>query len=141
MAAPPFTAPDPRHGGPDAGSDWAENGTDDYVFLDMTMPVSICPDRGVTGRAAPGALDIFTWTSAHLPGRRDFACSRLLARDSSAQAVENPPLTFTTRPDGVEDRRLVSDVPRWRHALDLLLQRTPCAAPGWSCSSIQGLVD
>ena len=44
-----------------------------------------------------------------------------LARDDSADAVENLPLTFIfTRPDGVEDRRIVSDgASAGGHAVDL----------------------
>ena len=49
--------------------------------------------------------------------------SAALARDAAAKAVENLPLTFIfTRPDGVEDRRIVSDgKSAGGHAVDLTL--------------------
>nr|WP_307234026.1 alpha-2-macroglobulin family protein [Pararhizobium capsulatum] len=102
----------------------AESGTDDYVFLDMTRAGFDLSDRGVTGRAAPGALDVFTWTERGIYRAGETVHVSALARDSSAQAVENLPLTFIfTRPDGVEDRRLVSDGKQMGgYALDLPLQ-------------------
>jgi uncharacterized protein YfaS (alpha-2-macroglobulin family) len=81
----------------------------DFVFLDMTRAGFDLSDRGVTGRAAPGALDVFAWTERGIYRAGETVHAAALARDDAASAVENLPLTFLfRRPDGVEDRRLVS---------------------------------
>lgn len=82
----------------------------DYVFLDMTRAGFDLSDRGVAGRAAPGAIDLYAWTErgVYRPGETVHAAA--LARDISANAIDNLPLTFIfLRPDGVEDRRIVTD--------------------------------
>lgn len=82
----------------------------DFVFLDMTRAGFDLSDRGVTGRAAPGALDVFAWTERGIYRAGETVHAAALARDDSADAVEALPLTFIfTRPDGVEERRAVSD--------------------------------
>jgi uncharacterized protein YfaS (alpha-2-macroglobulin family) len=86
-----------------------ENGKD-YVFLDMTRAGFDLSDRGVAGRVAPGAIDLYAWTErgVYRPGETVHASA--LARDISANAIGNLPLTFIfLRPDGVEDRRIVTD--------------------------------
>jgi len=40
----------------------AKKGDEDFVFLDMTKAGFDLSDRGVEGRAAPGALDVYAWT-------------------------------------------------------------------------------
>ncbi|RVD47708.1 hypothetical protein EN750_37050, partial [Mesorhizobium sp. M7A.F.Ca.ET.027.03.2.1] len=40
----------------------AKQGDNDFVFLDMGRAGFDLSDRGVTGRAAPGALDVYAWT-------------------------------------------------------------------------------
>ncbi|MGV8935496.1 MAG: alpha-2-macroglobulin family protein [Allorhizobium sp.] len=88
----------------------ASNGDSDYVFLDMTRAGFDLSDRGVTGRPAPGAIDILAWTERGIyrPGETVHAAA--LARGTDAVAIEHLPLTFIfTRPDGVEYRRMVSD--------------------------------
>ncbi|WP_454856203.1 alpha-2-macroglobulin family protein [Rhizobium binxianense] len=87
----------------------ARNGSSDYVFLDMTRAGFDLSDRGVTGRAAPGAIDILTWTERGIYRAGETVHAAALARDTDGKAIENLPLTFIfTRPDGVEDRRIVS---------------------------------
>ncbi|QRM53830.1 alpha-2-macroglobulin family protein [Sinorhizobium sp. BG8] len=87
----------------------ARNGTSDFVFLDMTRAGFDLSDRGVTGRAAPGAIDILAWTERGIYRAGETVHASALARDIEASAVENLPLTFVfQRPDGVEDRRIVS---------------------------------
>jgi uncharacterized protein YfaS (alpha-2-macroglobulin family) len=87
----------------------AEAGND-FVFLDMTKAGFDLSDRGVEGRAAPGALDVYAWTERGIYRVGETVHVAALARDDAAKAVENLPLTFIfTRPDGVEDRRIVSD--------------------------------
>ncbi len=90
----------------------AKQGDQDFVFLDMTKAGFDLSDRGVEGRAAPGALDVYAWTERGIYRAGEDVHVSALARDDSAKAVEKLPLTFIfTRPDGVEARRIVSDAP------------------------------
>ena len=104
----------------------AQNGGKDYVFLDMSRAGFDLSDRGVAGRTAPGAIDIYAWTErgVYRPGETVHASA--LARDVAATAVSNLPLTFIfTRPDGVEDRRVVTDGGKLGgYNVDLALQQT-----------------
>jgi uncharacterized protein YfaS (alpha-2-macroglobulin family) len=102
----------------------ARNETQDYVFLDMTRAGFDLSDRGVTGRAAPGAIDVLAWTERGIYRAGETVHVSALARDGEANAVEKLPLTFVfLRPDGVEDRRIVSDGGvAGGHTLDLALQ-------------------
>ncbi|KQV70277.1 alpha-2-macroglobulin family protein [Rhizobium sp. Root1220] len=87
----------------------ARNGTSDYVFLDMTRAGFDLSDRGVTGRASPGAIDVLTWTERGIYRAGETVHAAALARDTDGMAIENLPLTFIfLRPDGVEERRIVS---------------------------------
>ncbi|WP_421089091.1 alpha-2-macroglobulin family protein [Pseudochrobactrum sp. MP213Fo] len=82
---------------------------EDYVFLDMKRAGFDLSDRGVTGRPAPGALDVYSWTERGIYRTGETVHAAALLRDSAAKAVENLPLTFSfLRPDGVEDRAIVS---------------------------------
>lgn len=102
----------------------ARNGDKDYVFLDMTRAGFDLSDRGVTGRAAPGAIDVFSWTERGIYRAGETVHSAALARDVDGKAIEDLPLTFIfSRPDGVEDRRFVSDGKTLGgYAVDLPLQ-------------------
>jgi uncharacterized protein YfaS (alpha-2-macroglobulin family) len=87
----------------------AKNGASDYVFLDMTRAGFDLSDRGVTGRASPGAIDVLTFTERGIYRVGETVHASALARDTDGKAIENLPLTFIfLRPDGVEDRRIVS---------------------------------
>ncbi len=88
----------------------ASDASNDFVFLDMTRAGFDLSDRGVEGRAAPGALDVYTWTERGIYRAGETVHVASLARDDSSKAVENLPLTYIfSRPDGVEDRRIVTD--------------------------------
>ncbi|PZM13625.1 alpha-2-macroglobulin family protein [Rhizobium tubonense] len=101
----------------------AKDGDKDYVFLDMTRAGFDLSDRGVTGRASPGAIDLLAWTERGIYRAGETVHASALARDSAAAAVENLPLTFIfTRPDGVEDRRIVSNGTLGGYTIDLPLQ-------------------
>ena len=103
----------------------AQNNGEDYVFLDMGRAGFDLSDRGVTGRPAPGAIDILPWTErgVYRPGETVHATA--LARTGDAEAIENLPLTFVfLRPDGVEDRRLVSNGSLGGYSLALPLIQT-----------------
>ena len=101
----------------------ANQGEDDFVFLDMARAGFDLSDRGVTGRAAPKALDVYAWTERGIYRAGEVVHAAALARDDASLAVDNLPLTFIfTRPDGVEDRRLVSDSSKaGGHSVDLTL--------------------
>lgn len=88
----------------------ARNGDGDYVFLDMTRAGFDLSDRGVTGRASPGAIDLFAWTERGIYRAGETVHAGVLARDIEGNAIEKLPLTFIfSRPDGVEDRRIITD--------------------------------
>ncbi|PYE85320.1 alpha-2-macroglobulin family protein [Phyllobacterium leguminum] len=87
----------------------AKDGESDYVFLDLTRAGFDLSDRGVTGRPVPGAIDIMAWTERGIYRAGETVHATALSRDHAGMAVENLPLTFVfMRPDGVEDRRMVS---------------------------------
>ncbi|TCM54978.1 hypothetical protein C8J36_104170 [Rhizobium sp. PP-F2F-G48] len=102
----------------------ARAGTDDYVFLDMTRAGFDLSDRGVTGRPAPGAVDVLTWTERGIYRAGETVHVSALARDPTSTAVPDLPLTFVfLRPDGVEDRRIVStDGKLGGYTLEMALQ-------------------
>ncbi|MGA0533100.1 alpha-2-macroglobulin family protein [Hansschlegelia sp. KR7-227] len=81
----------------------------DYGFLDLTKPGFDLSDRGVGGRAAPGPLDAQVFAERGVYRPKETVHVTALLRDDKGAAVEGLPLTFVvTRPDGVEDRRVVS---------------------------------
>ncbi|PHP67666.1 hypothetical protein CSC94_08185 [Zhengella mangrovi] len=94
-----------------------------FVFLDLTKAGFDLSDRGVEGRPAPGAIDVYAFTERGIYRAGDTVHVTALARDGSANAVESLPLTFIfQRPDGVEDRRMVSASPKaGGHVIDLPL--------------------
>ena len=104
----------------------AKNGEDDFVFLDMTRAGFDLSDRGVTGRAAPGAIDVLPWTERGIYRVGETVHAAALARDTAGNAIEKLPLTFIfTRPDGVEDRRMINQGSSLGgYALDLPLEET-----------------
>ncbi len=104
----------------------ASRNGDDFDFLDMTKAGFDLSDRGVTGRASPGALDVYAWTERGIYRAGETVHAAALARDDASDAVGNLPLTFIfSRPDGVEDRRMVSDVSELGgRAVDLALSPT-----------------
>ena len=100
----------------------ASQGDSDFVFLDMTRAGFDLSDRGVTGRAAPGALDVYAWTERGIYRVGETVHSAALARDDAALASDLPLTFIFTRPDGVEDRRIVSQGGKsGGHAVDLPL--------------------
>lgn len=101
----------------------AQNG-EDYVFLDLTRAGFDLSDRGVTGRPAAGALDVYAWTERGIYRAGETVHAQALARDGAARSVGDLPMVFVfTRPDGMEDRRIVSDgTALGGHSVDLDLQ-------------------
>ncbi|OLP56240.1 hypothetical protein BJF92_20295 [Rhizobium rhizosphaerae] len=96
----------------------------DYVFLDMTRAGFDLSDRGVTGRPAPGAIDLFAYTERGIYRTGETVHAAALARNERAEALDGLPLTFVfLRPDGVEDQRMVATAPKLGgYAVDLALQ-------------------
>lgn len=81
----------------------------DYGFLDLTKPGFDLSDRGVGGRAAPGPLDAQVIAERGVYRPRETVHLTALLRDDKGAGVEGLPLTLVvTRPDGVEDRRVVT---------------------------------
>jgi uncharacterized protein YfaS (alpha-2-macroglobulin family) len=103
----------------------AQNNGQDYVFLDMTRAGFDLSDRGVTGRPAPGAIDVLPWTERGIYRPGETVHATALARNIDATATPNLPLTFVfLRPDGVEERRFVNNGSLGGYALDLPLLGT-----------------
>ena len=88
----------------------AKNGALDFVFLDLSKAEFDFSDRGVTGREVAKGVDVYGWSERGIYRAGEIVHIAALARDASARAIENLPLTFVfTRPDGVEDRRIVNN--------------------------------
>ncbi|WP_377297240.1 alpha-2-macroglobulin family protein [Rhizobium sp. SGZ-381] len=97
----------------------------DYVFLDMTRAGFDLSDRGVTGRPAPGAIDLYAYTERGIYRPGETVHAAVLARDVEARSIDNLPLTFVfLRPDGVEDRRMTDTGKLGGYALDLPVGET-----------------
>lgn len=80
----------------------------DYAFLSLKSPAFDLSDRGVTGRAAPGALDAFIYTERGVYRSGETVHVTTLLRNAQGVAAAGVPLTFVMeRPDGVEYRRSV----------------------------------
>ncbi|NNF80327.1 MAG: hypothetical protein HKN05_20085, partial [Rhizobiales bacterium] len=80
----------------------------DFVFLDISKPGFDFSDRGVAGRSVPQGVDVYAWTERGIYRAGETVHVAALARDVSARAVGDLPLTFVfKRPDGVEDRRVI----------------------------------
>ncbi len=104
----------------------ASEGTGDFVFLDMTRAGFDLSDRGVEGRASPGAMDVYAWTERGIYRVGETVHAAALNRGPRADAVDNLPLTFIfQRPDGVEDNRVISSgAELGGHAVELALAST-----------------
>lgn len=95
----------------------------DFVFLDLTRAGFDLSDRGVSGRPSPGAVDAYSWTERGIYRVGETVHVSALVRNQAAVAVEDLPLTIVfLRPDGVEDRRVVSNNSvKGGHVVDLPL--------------------
>ncbi|MBB3949078.1 alpha-2-macroglobulin family protein [Aureimonas jatrophae] len=81
----------------------------DFAFLDMTAAAFDLADRGVGGRAAPGALDVFLTPERGIYRAGDTVHLTALLREAGGRAATGvgPVTAILKRPDGVEDRRSV----------------------------------
>ena len=115
----------------------AETG-DDYAFIDLTRAAFDLTDRGVDGRPAPGALDVFLTPERGIYRPGETVHLTALVRDARANAVGDLPMTLVVeRPDGVEFLRADALRRRPRRLLRRrrAAGRTPCAARGGSSST------
>ncbi|MCY6383507.1 alpha-2-macroglobulin family protein [Hoeflea prorocentri] len=111
----------------------------DFVFLDLSRAGFDLSDRGVSGRAAPGPLDVYAWLDRGIYRAGETVHLSALLRDDAALAVANLPLTFTVvRPDGKEDRRSVrTGGPAGGYQLDLDLPANAMQG-AWTIRSVAG---
>lgn len=88
----------------------AQSADHDYSFVDLTQPAFDLTDRGVAGRAPPGAVDAFVYAERGVYRRGETVHVTVLLRDDTARAIEDLPVTLVVeRPDGVEYQRSVLD--------------------------------
>jgi uncharacterized protein YfaS (alpha-2-macroglobulin family) len=97
---------------------------DDYAFLSLTRSAFDLTDRGVEGRPAPAALDVYATTERGVYRPAETVHYTALVRDSRAFAVGDLPLTAVVqRPDGVESSRLsLSDSGLGGYTTDIIMQ-------------------
>jgi hypothetical protein len=83
---------------------------EDYSFLSLTDPEFDLSDRGVTGREAAPAIDVFLSTDRGAYRAGETLNATILARDPNMTAIEGLPLTVRLiRPDGVEYNRALAE--------------------------------
>lgn len=81
----------------------------DYAFLDQGAAEYDLSDRGVEGREPAKAIDVFLATDRGAYRPSETIHTTLLARDSTAQALDGVPLTLDLiRPDGVRFTRVLA---------------------------------
>ncbi|HTQ14831.1 MAG TPA: alpha-2-macroglobulin [Rhizomicrobium sp.] len=79
----------------------------DFSFLDLRRPAFDLTDRGVGGRAVPGAVDAYLYTERGVYRPGETVRLTAMMRDNVGTAVTTSPLTLiATRPDGVEFSRV-----------------------------------
>lgn len=82
---------------------------DDLAFLPLTDPEFDLSDRGVAGRPAAPAVDVFASTDRGAYRAGEVVNVTALARDPEGRGIAGLPLTIRTlRPDGVEYSRALS---------------------------------
>src|SRR5690625_4719653 len=85
----------------------AEGG--DFALLDPARAGFDLTDRGVEVRPAPGPVDLFLYSERGVYRPGESVQLSALVRDDSAMALADLPITFVVRrPDGLEDRRILS---------------------------------
>ncbi len=79
----------------------------DFSYLDLRRSSFDLSDRGVSGRASPGAVDAYLYTERGVYRPAETVHLVLATRDRETKAIEKVPLTvIVRRPDGMEYRRL-----------------------------------
>ncbi len=82
---------------------------EDYSFMSLTDPEFDLSDRGVEGREAAGAVDVFLSTDRGAYRAGEVVNATILARSPDMVGIEGLPLTARLiRPDGIEYSRVVA---------------------------------
>ncbi|MCV2863388.1 alpha-2-macroglobulin family protein [Defluviimonas sp. WL0075] len=82
---------------------------DDFSYLSLSEPEFDLSDRGVAGRPAAPAVDVFLSTDRGAYRAGETVNATILARDANMSAIEGLPLTVRlVRPDGVEYARALA---------------------------------
>ncbi|MGB5869873.1 MAG: MG2 domain-containing protein, partial [Albidovulum sp.] len=82
---------------------------EDFSFLSLTDPEFDLSDRGVSGRTAAPAIDVFLTTDRGAYRAGETLNATVLARDPNVKAINGLPLTARLiRPDGVEYNRVLA---------------------------------
>ncbi len=82
--------------------------SEDFSAISLASPGFDLSDRGVSGRASPGALDVFVTSERGIYRPGETVNLVTLVRDASALAVAKAPVTLVLlRPDGLEQRRFL----------------------------------
>ncbi|MEL7255008.1 MAG: alpha-2-macroglobulin family protein [Pseudomonadota bacterium] len=99
----------------------AEQSEADLAFLSLTDPAFDLSDRGVEGREAAPAIDVFLTTDRGAYRAGEVIYATALARDALSDAITGLPLTaILRRPDGVEySRHLSSDASAGGHVFEM----------------------
>ncbi len=119
-------------GGQAPGLVVADDGKADHNFLDLQQTAFDLTDRGVRGRAAPGALDAFLYAERGVYRSGETVHLGALLRDSLGAAAKAPLTLVIKRPDGVEARRVaLPDQGLGGRAFDLALP-PGAASGGWT---------
>lgn len=85
----------------------AEKGASEYAFLDLTLNAFDLSDRGVKGRAPSGPIDAFMYTERGVYRGGEEVDITALVRDQFGKASTIPTTLIVSRPDGVEQTRVV----------------------------------
>ncbi len=85
----------------------AEKGEGEYAFLDLTLNAFDLSDRGVKGRDPAGPVDAYVYTERGVYRGGEEVNITALVRDQFGKASSVPTTLIVSRPDGVEQTRLV----------------------------------
>ena len=85
----------------------AEKGAGEYAFLDLTLNAFDLSDRGVKGRPAAGPIDAYVYTERGVYRGGEEVNVTALVRDRQGKGSALPLTMILTRPDGVEQTRLI----------------------------------
>lgn len=85
----------------------AQKGEGEYAFLDLTLNAFDLSDRGVKGRDPAGPVDAYVYTERGVYRGGEEVNVTALVRDQFGKASTVPATLIVTRPDGVEQTRLV----------------------------------
>jgi uncharacterized protein YfaS (alpha-2-macroglobulin family) len=65
----------------------------DFAFLDAAQDAYDLSDRGVLGRMAPGAVDVYAWTERGIYRPGEVIPAAIMVRDARARPIDPPALT------------------------------------------------